>query len=152
MKVLSWRGPRGWSRWHLVSTSPGDQTLCKLEVPLFAPFLLHGPTDPQDELVCLSCRERYGMSSAVSTTLALIDTYQPQPPLTRWSRAWPWIARIGIALSPMVAVLLFDFFVTPPLFTLGTPAQDIALGLSASGINGGIIAVLVRRIARLTSG
>lgn len=126
------------------------RTLCRLDVPAFAQQSTSGPHLPDDDRVCLSCREQYGIEGVVDRTLKLLETPPYRPPRTWRERAWPWVGRVGIALSPMLAILAYDFFVTPPLHHFADLGQDIAFGLGASGINVGIIGVLVRRIARMT--
>lgn len=154
MPVISWRGPRGWSRWHLVppslSTDVVVRTLCRLDVPQFAQQSTSGPALPDDERVCLSCREQYGVEGVVERTLALLEQPPYRQPSDRLGRVWPWVGRVGIAISPLLAVLAYDYFVTPPLHEFADLGQDIVFGLGASGINVGIIGVLVRRIMRIT--
>ncbi len=146
-RILSWRGPRGWSRWHLVS---GDATLCHLDVPEFAPMLLTGPTAPDDDRVCLTCRERYSQSAAVAQTLAILDEprYRPRAHM-RW---WPVAARVLVALSPLLVLLLYDFFVTPPLFHFTLTLPQLAVGVGATGVNGGLFAAVLRNLARRMGG
>lgn len=142
MKILSWRGPRGWSRWHLVSIAPGDETLCHLPVPDFAEMMLNGPTEPDDDRVCLPCRERYGISAAVGKTLALIEEYQP--PKT-WRHRVP---RWAIALAPVAAVLLFDIVFTHS----GVELWRDVIGIAAVGGGGtGAVVAIQAAVRRFLS-